>query len=44
MREQLERWQALLIERMQEWNSPAEIIWLDAQLTRVAWLIANKRG
>jgi hypothetical protein len=43
MREQLERWQTLLIERLHEWNSPAEIRWLDAQLTRVAWLIANTR-
>jgi hypothetical protein len=44
MREQLERLQALLIERLREWNSPAEIRWLDVQLTRVAWLIAKARG
>jgi hypothetical protein len=40
-RRQLERWQALLIERLREWQSPAEIVWLDAQLKRVAWMLAD---
>jgi hypothetical protein len=38
-RRQLERWQALLIERLREWQSPPEIVWLDAQLKRVAWML-----
>jgi len=41
-REQLERWQALLIERLREWKSPAEIEWTDNQLTLVASMIARE--
>jgi hypothetical protein len=43
MREMLERQQGALVERLREWISPTEIRWLDAELTRIAWLIANTR-
>ncbi|MGA2843397.1 MAG: hypothetical protein ABSG18_25350 [Steroidobacteraceae bacterium] len=40
MPEQLEWWQALLVERLREWKSAEEVRWLDARLTEVAWRIA----
>ena len=41
MGNQLERWQALLVEQARECELPERVVWLYAQLTRVAFMIAN---